>query len=109
MMERDDIAVITEGHCQSLDKCLWNLESIKSKNGEKYHHRFRRFKRKNIDAETASATSETESRYEYEEVDKDVSMRVEDYFGYLERRDVVTSSITVLSRGFLLRSGRGSL
>ena len=89
MMERDDIAVITEGHCQSLDKCLWNLESIKSKNGEKYHHRFRRFKRKNIDAETASATSETESRYEYEEVDKDVSMRVEDYFGYLERREEV--------------------
>ena len=59
--------------------------------------------------ETASA-SETESRYEYEEVDKDVSMRrVEDYFGYLEKRDVVTSSITVLSRGFLLRSGQGSL
>ena len=32
MMEHDNIAVITEGHCQSLDKCLWNLESIKSKN-----------------------------------------------------------------------------
>jgi hypothetical protein len=29
------------------------------------------------------------SRYEYEEVDKDVSMRVEDYFGYLERREEV--------------------
>jgi hypothetical protein len=59
--------------------------------------------------ETASA-SETESRYEYEEVDTDDSMRrVEDYFGYLEKRDVVTSSITVLSRGFLLRSGQGSL
>ena len=34
MMERDNIAVIEEGHCQSLDKCLWNLESIKSKNEE---------------------------------------------------------------------------
>ena len=87
-MERDDIAVITEGHCQSLDKCLWNLESIKSKNGEKYHQRFRCSKRKDIDVETADA-SETESRYEYEEVDKGVSTRVEDYFGYLERREEV--------------------
>ena len=87
MMERDDIAVITEGHCQSLDRCLWNLESIKAKNGEKYHHRFRLFQRYIIDS-----ASETEPRYEYREVDNDLAMTVKDYFGYLEKREKVLAS-----------------
>jgi hypothetical protein len=92
MMERDDIAIITGGHCRNLDASLWNNECIKSKSGERYHHRFRRFRRRINDDDGKKAVDDSEGDVDrnlqcvYEEVDKDLAMSVSDYFGYLEKR-----------------------
>jgi hypothetical protein len=83
MMERDDIAVITSGFCRDLNRSLWNDESIVSTSGEMYHHRFRRFVRIDVDDATSGAMALSPH---YEEIDKDVSMRIGDYFKYLKHR-----------------------
>jgi hypothetical protein len=88
MMERDDIAIITGGHCRNLDASLWNNECIKSKSGERYHHRFRRFRRRINDDDGKKAVDDSEGDADrnlqcvYEEVDKDLAMSVSDYFDY---------------------------
>jgi hypothetical protein len=77
MMERDDIAVITEGHCDMLDAHSWSLGCINATAGDKYHHRFRHFKR----------TPLADGKVEYEEADKDVCMKVRDFLDYLRQRE----------------------
>ena len=92
MMERDDIAVVTGGLCRGLDKSLWNSHGIISTSGEMYHHRFRRFVRMGVEGTTGD---DVKPQSQYEEMDKDVSMRVDDYFKYLDERRKRIESIVV--------------
>lgn len=83
MMEHDDIAVVTGGLCRSLETSLWNFHCITSTSGEMYHHNFRLFVR--MDARD-STDSEMRQQSQYEEINEHVSMKVVDYFRYLEER-----------------------
>ena len=86
MMERDDIAVVIGGLCRGLEQSLWNNQGIISTSGDMYHHRFRRFVR--IDVKE-KIDGEMKPQIQYEEIDKDLSMKVCDYFKYLEEREKV--------------------
>jgi hypothetical protein len=83
MMERDDIAVVTGGLCRGLETSLWNLHCITSTSGEMYHHNFCRFVR--MDAGDLT-DSEMRQQSQYEEINEHMSMKVVDYFRYLEER-----------------------
>jgi hypothetical protein len=77
MMERDDISLISEGLVKGLDRNQWRLSSIASLFGiDDYYHKFRRFNKLHL----------SDSKCTYKEVDGMLSMRIRDYFSYLELR-----------------------
>jgi hypothetical protein len=95
-MEKDDVTVITEGLCENLDKKMWNLKSIETKAGHRFHHRFRRFKRREADSHL-----DTSLYHAFDEMDGDYSMKLSDFFRYLEKRRQAMSgekSITTTRR-----------
>ena len=83
MMERDDITVISEGLADSINSSLWTREYIEGCIGSEYHHKFRRFETKHLQGQPATQPTEKEGWY---------SMKVSDYFDYLEKRQSVKSS-----------------
>ena len=83
MMERDDITVISEGLADSINSSLWTREYIEGCIGSEYHHKFRRFETNHLQGQPATQPTEKEGWY---------SMKVSDYFDYLEKRQSVKSS-----------------
>ena len=83
MMERDDITVISEGLADSINSSLWTREYIEGCIGSEYHHKFRRFETNHVQGQPATQPTEKEGWY---------SMKVSDYFDYLEKRQSVKSS-----------------
>ena len=83
MMERDDITVISEGLADSINSSLWTREYIEGCIGSEYHHKFRRFETKHVEGHPATQPTEKEGWY---------SMKISDYFDYLEKRHSVKSS-----------------
>mmetsp|Transcript_2478 Transcript_2478/g.3628 ORF Transcript_2478/g.3628 Transcript_2478/m.3628 type:complete len:969 (-) Transcript_2478:1192-4098(-) len=78
MLERNDIAVISEGlvSTESLDPELWKLQHMQNSLGKEYYHKFRRFD-----------TSLDQNGFENcKEVDSLLSMKIEDYIEYLNKR-----------------------
>eukprot|EP00557_Chaetoceros_sp_GSL56_P005613 CAMPEP_0176496820 /NCGR_PEP_ID=MMETSP0200_2-20121128/11393_1 /TAXON_ID=947934 /ORGANISM="Chaetoceros sp., Strain GSL56" /LENGTH=931 /DNA_ID=CAMNT_0017894789 /DNA_START=80 /DNA_END=2875 /DNA_ORIENTATION=+ len=114
MMERTDIAVISEGlfvaNDDDKDCGLWNLDFIAERAGDQMFHRFRRFEStlwtqehfdlarigEKIPSELSSSSSSTTSKcpissnvdcfYHTTEIDGDVSMRIRDYIRYIKMR-----------------------
>jgi len=84
MMERDDITVISEGLADALNPNLWTREYIEGCIGSDYHHKFRVFEtslRNNGSAEEPTEQAKENKGWH--------SMKVSDYFQYLEQRKSV--------------------
>jgi len=79
MMELDNITVISEGLADEINPSLWTREYIEGRIGSEYHHKFRVF-------ETISNKNGPEQQKEKEGW---YSMKVSDYFQYLEQRSTV--------------------
>ena len=97
MMERSDIAVVSEGLFYNNDESVWDLDFIAWRAGEKTFHRFRLFDSvpmsqenfnsrlrlgrppENSPGSTIHATKFRHSR----EIDGDITMKIKDYVRYL--------------------------
>jgi Helicase associated domain len=78
MMERDDIAVITSGLYQhDITHDCWNRDRMAHELGADRYHSFRRF---------AYVVNQATGFKEYQEIQKDVTMTIGDYFAYLKQR-----------------------
>jgi len=77
MMERDDIAVITSGLYHGMGHECWNQDRMAHELGADRYHSFRRF---------AYVVNPATGCKEYQEIKKDVTMTIGDYFAYLKRR-----------------------
>jgi len=87
MMERDDISVISEGLADEMNPSLWTREYIEGCIGSEYHHKIRAF-------ETISNENRPRRQSIQHQTEKAgwYSMKVSDYFQYLERRRSVKKS-----------------
>ncbi|KAL7537548.1 hypothetical protein ACHAXR_007900, partial [Thalassiosira sp. AJA248-18] len=94
MMERDDITVISEGLADAINSKLWTREYIEGCIGADYHHKVRGFETSSHEngPEKQSAQQPTEKKGWY-------SMKVSDYFHYLEQRRSVKSAKLGSSKG----------
>ena len=77
MMERDDIAVITSGLYHGMGHECWNQDRMAHELGADRYHSFRRF---------AYVVNPATGCKEYQEIKKDSTMTIGDYFAYLKRR-----------------------
>ncbi|KAL9189365.1 hypothetical protein ACHAXT_009040 [Thalassiosira profunda] len=75
MMERDDITVISDGLAESIDPTIWTRKYIEGCIGNGYHHKFQR-----VDQQPNGQPKENEGMY---------SMKVADYFRYLDQRQSI--------------------
>jgi len=90
MMERDDVSVISEGLIDELDQSLWNSEFMSGCVGDDFCHRTRQFQRMLIDDEGKESKGGDANVYvSYKECDGNISIRVKDYFRYLDQRGKV--------------------
>jgi hypothetical protein len=95
MMERDDITVISEGLADGINPSLWNKEYIRNCIGSEFHHKFRGFEKsshKSFGGDVADDEDKEETVVQYEEMKNWYSMTVSDYYGYLDRRQLVQNS-----------------
>jgi hypothetical protein len=76
MMERDDVSVITQGHCSALDMHKFAPECLTKKVGDRMYHNIKHFKQK-LGSE----------HLQYCETQVNASMLLSDYFEYLSRRE----------------------
>jgi len=103
MMERTDIAMVSEGLFDSMDPSLWDLDFISSRAGDKMFHRFRNFqtvlmgqdafdaKRFGLKLERG-AGQDDDSEPDFAhciEKDGDISMTVGDHVRYLQQWEKV--------------------
>ena len=104
MMERDDVTVISEGLADAINSSLWSREYIEGCIGTEYHHKFRGFETicNNGSGDQKPAPTEKEGWY---------SMKVSDYFNYLEQREAVKSNKVdengVLNKDFTFTDSTG--
>ena len=89
MMERDDITVISEGLADSINSSLWTREYIEGCIGSEYHHKFRGFETKH---KNSSDLDQQQPAKQSKEKEGWYSMKVSDYFEYLEQRQAVKSN-----------------
>ena len=87
MMERDDITVVSEGLADSINSSLWTREYIEGCIGSDYHHKFRGFE--TILQDNGPGKQPTELPKEKAGW---YSMKVSDYFQYLEQRQSVNNA-----------------
>lgn len=83
MMERDDITVISDGLAESIDPRIWTRKYIEGCIGDGYHHKFRAFEaaqENGVDQQPNGQPKENEGMY---------SMKVADYFRYLDQRQSI--------------------
>jgi hypothetical protein len=95
MMERTDIAVVSEGLFEHFDPSVWDLDFIDSRTGDKMYHRFRLFEKratteeniasKRIGLEQEEVDETAPSVQQYLERDGDISMKICDYIRYLRQ------------------------
>eukprot|EP00571_Detonula_confervacea_P000867 CAMPEP_0172328380 /NCGR_PEP_ID=MMETSP1058-20130122/60322_1 /TAXON_ID=83371 /ORGANISM="Detonula confervacea, Strain CCMP 353" /LENGTH=2122 /DNA_ID=CAMNT_0013045493 /DNA_START=119 /DNA_END=6484 /DNA_ORIENTATION=+ len=87
MMERDDITVVSEGVADAINPSLWTREYIEGCIGSEYHHKFRGF-------ETIPQEGDPGEQVVKQAKEKEgwYSMKVSDYFRYLEQRQSVKNS-----------------
>ena len=81
MMERDDITVISEGLADSLDSSKLSREYIEGCIGNEYHHKYRGFETVSLENGLGNPPIE-----EPKEKPGWYSMKVSDYFQYLDQR-----------------------
>jgi len=96
MMERTDIALVSEGLYKEKHQKCWNLGYIKHRAGNQISHRIRRFKlvkrtaaqlyksRFDVDPKTDDIDNETELFVTPMELNRDTSMRISDYIDYIQ-------------------------
>jgi len=108
MMERDDITVISEGLADSINSSLWTREYIEGCIGSEYHHKFRGFETKHMNS---SDVDQQQPAKQSKEKEGWYSMKVSDYFEYLEQRQAVKSNKLdengVLNRNFTFTDSGG--
>ena len=75
MMERSDIAVVSEGLFYNSDESVWDLDFIKERIGDMPFNRFRLF-----ESETTENNANASS---FREIDGDITMKIKDYIDYL--------------------------
>ena len=88
MMERDDISVVSEGLADGINPLLLSRQYIEGCIGSDYHHLFRPFET------TPSQTYQVAVDKLAEEKKGWYSMKVADYFKYLDKRRAVKGSRT---------------
>jgi len=85
MMQKDDITVVSEGLMDGLNEEIWNLEYLERTIGNKTYHKFRKFERKQLGG----------GQVTFAEVDGLMSLKLSDFFRYLEfRRQVLQTATT---------------
>lgn len=96
MMERTDIALVSEGLYKEKHQKCWDLEYIKHRAGNQISHRIRRFKlvkrtaadffksRFDKNPKEGEIGNEAESFVTPMELNQDTSMRISDYINYIE-------------------------
>jgi len=85
MMERDDITVISEGLADEISPSLWTREYIEGCIGSEYHHKVRVFETISKKNGLGRKTTELKEKSGW------YSMKVSDYFQYLEQKRSVKS------------------
>lgn len=97
MMERTDIALVSEGLYKEKHQKCWDLEYMKHRAGNQISHRIRRFKlvnrtaaqlyksRFDVDPKKGDIDKETESFMTAIEQNQDTSMRISDYIKYIQK------------------------
>ena len=96
MMERSDIAVVSEGLFYNSDESVWDLDFVSARTGDKTFHRFRLFDavptsqgnfnrmRLGLGPETLPESDDNESSFRHSrEIDGDITMKIKDYIRYL--------------------------
>jgi len=95
MMERSDIAVVSEGLFYGSDTSVWDLDFIAARSGDKMFHRFRVFEKRLMHQENFDSmrlgirpkpvpnVAHEQHFKHYSEMDGDTAMKIEDYVRYL--------------------------
>jgi len=101
MMERDDLTVVSEGLADELKPELWNPSFIAGAAGTEYYHKFRKFQRRKTNTKDTEACGDGApiSSVTHDEVDQCVSMKVKDYFRYLDTRRSVLAKLAENQKG----------
>ena len=95
MMERTDIAVVSEGLLSNFDEFALNFDFLEGRAGDKMHHRFRVFEKehvteeyvanKRIGLEKKQMDGNSPTVQHYVEQDGDLSMKISDYARYVRK------------------------
>ncbi|KAL3799181.1 hypothetical protein ACHAW5_005458 [Stephanodiscus triporus] len=86
MMERDDLTVISEGLADAVNDAYWTREYIEGCIGSEYHHKFRSFE---TIPSPGGGGGGKQQQQQPRENEGWYSMKVADYFRYLQRREDV--------------------
>ena len=104
MMERTDIALVSEGLYKEKHQKCWDLEYMKHRAGNQISHRIRRFKlvnrtaaelyksRFDVDPKNGVIDKETESFMTAIEQNQDTSMRIRDYIKYIQEWEALSQN-----------------
>lgn len=95
MMERTDIAVVSEGLLSNFDEFALNFDFLEGRAGDKMHHRFRVFEKehvteeyvanKRIGLEKKQMDGNSPTVQHYVEQDGDLAMKISDYARYVRK------------------------
>ena len=96
MMERDDITVISQGLIDEINPSLLDREYVEGVIGSRFHHKVKEFEKTILKHRGSIPTGEVNGQYEERGW---YSMKVSDYFNYLDRRQQLQRGNNINSQG----------